>query len=89
MPPISEAHWQAKGLDDEDKIEEALSILESVCDIFDYLRKPNIQGELRDMHNKAFVEFDVFQDACNALHATQGRRMPGYSLSKLWQEYVR
>lgn len=86
---MSEAHWKAKGLDEEKNIEEALSILQSVVDYFEYIRRPDIVGKRRDVHNKVYVELDVFQDACDALHATQGKHKPGWSLSKLWQEYVR
>jgi hypothetical protein len=86
---MPECHWKAKGLDKEDKIEEALSVLQSVCDAFDYWRKPHVQGSLRDTHNKVFVEMDVFQDAMNAFHTSRGERLPAWSVSKLWQEYVR
>lgn len=86
---MSEARWKAKGLDDEENIEEALAILQSVVDVFDHLRQPGIQGKLRDVFNKVYAELDVFQDASNALRATRGEILPGWSISKLWQEYVR
>ncbi|KAF4611369.1 hypothetical protein G7Y89_g15644 [Cudoniella acicularis] len=89
LPPVSTAHWNAKALDHEDNIEEALSILQAVVDVWDYYRTPTIQGQLRNTFNKIFVEMDVFQDASNARHSVQGERVPGWSLGKLWQEYVR
>ncbi|RDL33942.1 uncharacterized protein BP5553_08310 [Venustampulla echinocandica] len=89
LPPLSEAHWATRRLDDESNIEETLAILQSVVDVFDHLRQPQIQGELRDKHNKIFVEMDTFQDACNALRSSRGEPVPSWSLGKLWLQYVR
>jgi hypothetical protein len=86
---MPECHWKAKRLDDEDKIEEALSVLQSVCDVFDYWRRPDIQGSLRATHNKVFIELDVFQDAMKALYAEKGETPPEWSVSKLWQDFVK
>jgi hypothetical protein len=89
MPPIPDCHWKAKNLDHENNIEEALSVLQSVCDVFEYWRRPDIQGSLRDVHNKVFVELDVFQDAMNAYYTHRGERPPAWSVSKLWQDFVK
>jgi hypothetical protein len=86
---VSDARWRAKGLDAEDNIEEALAIIEQVIDTFKYLASPDIQGGLRHIHNKVFVEIDVFQDACNAVRTTRGDPAPSHSLTKLWQEYTK
>ncbi|KAH6669980.1 hypothetical protein B0J14DRAFT_657074 [Halenospora varia] len=88
LPPISAAHWKAKNLDHESNIEEALSILQAVIDVWEYLRQPKIQGQLRNKFNKIFVELDVFQDASNAYHTQRGDPAPTWSISKLWQNYI-
>jgi hypothetical protein len=88
MAPVSGTLWEAKGLDDEANIEEALAILQSVIDVFDYWRKPEIQGQLRDVFNKVYLELDIFKDASNALRSTKGEPVPSWSISRLWQEYV-
>ena len=88
MAPVSDALWKAKSLDDEANIEEALAVLRSVIDVFDYWRKPEIQGQLRDVFNKVFLELDVFKDATNALRSARGEAVPDWSISRLWQEYV-
>jgi len=67
MAPVSDALWDAKSLDDEANIEEALAILQTVIDVFDYWRKPEIQGQQRDVFNKVYFELDIFKDASNAL----------------------
>ncbi|OZJ06593.1 hypothetical protein BZG36_00644 [Bifiguratus adelaidae] len=89
IAPVSDARWCAKGLDEEANIEEALAILQQVVDVFDYLRKPEIQGQMRNVHNKIWAEIDIFQDACNAVRTTKGEPAPDFSLTKLWQEYVK
>ena len=86
---MSEAQWKARGLDEEANIEEAIAVLRSVVDVFEYFRQPDTQGQLRNTHNKVYVEMDVFQDASNALRSTKGELVPGWKLSNLWQEYVR
>ena len=86
---MPESHWKAKRLDDEDKIEEALSVLQSVCDVFDYWRKPDIQGSMRDVYNKAYIELDVFQDAMKGLYAQRGVSPPAWSVSHLWADFVK
>ncbi|CAG8981881.1 hypothetical protein HYALB_00013961 [Hymenoscyphus albidus] len=89
LSPMSDAHWKAKGLDEECHIEEALSVLQSVVGYIEYTQRPNIVGKRRNAFNKICGKLGVFQDACNALHATRGQRMPGWDLTKLWQEYIR
>lgn len=85
---MSDALWKSRGLDDEANIEEALAILRSVVDVFDYWRKPEVQGQLRDVFNKVFLELDIFKDAMNALRAERGEAVADWSISRLWQEYV-
>ncbi|TVY17060.1 hypothetical protein LARI1_G004498 [Lachnellula arida] len=88
VAPVSDALWKSRGLDDETNIEEALAILRSVVDVFDYWRKPEVQGQLRDVFNKVFLELDIFKDAMNALRAERGEAVADWSISRLWQEYV-
>ncbi|TVY43403.1 hypothetical protein LOCC1_G004573 [Lachnellula occidentalis] len=88
VAPVSDALWKSRGLDDEANIEEALAVLRSVIDVFDYWRKPEVQGQLRDVFNKVFLELDVYKDATNALRIERGEAVPDWSISRLWQEYV-
>jgi hypothetical protein len=74
-------------LNEESNIEEALATIQVVIDVFDYLRKPAVQGQLRHVYNKIWAEFNVFQDACKALHTQRGEPVPDWSLTKLWEEY--
>ncbi len=87
IAPVSDARWKAKGLDEEAHIEEALAIIQQTIDIFDYLRSPEVQGNIRHIFNKIWADIDVFQDACNAVRRSGGEAAPEWSLSKLWQEY--
>lgn len=87
MAPISDSLWQAKGLDDEANVEEALALMRLVVNIFTYWRKPEIQGHLRDVFNRVYLELDIFNDAMNALRASRGEPVPDWSISRLWQEY--
>lgn len=89
LPPVSDARWRAKELDERENIEEAMAIIRQVIDVFRYLRKPEIQGQLRSTHNKIWLEIDIFQDACNSLRTTKGEPKPDFSMTLLWQEFVR
>jgi hypothetical protein len=89
IAPVSDARWRAKCLDEQDNIEEALAIIQQVVDVFEYLRKPEVQGKLRDIYNKIWAEIDIFQDAINAVYTACGEPVPEWSLSKLWQEYTK
>jgi len=60
---VSHARWRAKGLDEQDNIEGALSLIRQVVDVFQYLTETEAQGELRNTWNKIFLEIDIFQDA--------------------------
>jgi hypothetical protein len=84
---MSDARWKARGLDEEGNIGEALAIIQVIIDVFDNLRLPEVQGQLRHIFNKVWVEIDVFQDACNAVRTSRGEPAPEWSLTKLWQEY--
>ncbi|TVY24854.1 hypothetical protein LHYA1_G007228 [Lachnellula hyalina] len=88
VAPVSDALWKFRGLDDEANIEEALAILRSVVDVFDYWRQPEVQGKLRDVFNKVLLELDIFNDAIHALRAERGEAVPDWSISRLWEEYV-
>ena len=89
MPPMSDARWAAKGLDEEDNIEEAMAIIQQAVDVFKYQLKPDVQGEMRTTHNKVWTEFDVFQDAIVALRSQNGEPVPQFNIAKLWQEYTK
>ncbi|KAH8657081.1 hypothetical protein BGZ60DRAFT_416733 [Tricladium varicosporioides] len=88
LSPVPLAHWNTKNLNHVSNIEEALSILQAVIDVWEYLRQPKIQGQLRNKFNKIFIELDVFQDASNAYHTQRGDPAPTWSISKLWQNYI-
>jgi hypothetical protein len=53
MPPMSDALWASKGLDEEENIEEAIAIIQQAVDVFKHQLKPEVQGEMRTTHNKA------------------------------------
>lgn len=89
MAPVSDARWRSEGLDEQDNIEEALSFIQQVVDVFEYLRSPEVQGGLRDIFNQVWAELDTFQDAINAEYTAKGDSVPEWSLSQLWQEYVK
>ncbi len=86
---MSEAQWKAKNLDAQDNFEEALAIIEQVIEVFKYLALPEIQGDLRDINNRLWVEIDTFQDACNAVRTTRGEPAPDFNITKLWMEYIK
>ncbi|RDW57279.1 hypothetical protein BP5796_12729 [Coleophoma crateriformis] len=88
MVPMSDARWQAKGLDDPDNIEEAIAVIRQVVDVFEYFRKPSIQGQFRLTHNKIAAEIDIFQDAIEALRLGEGRPDFEFNLTKIWQDYI-
>jgi hypothetical protein len=87
IAPVSDARWKAKGLDEEGSFEEALAIVQAVVDVFDDLRSPEVQGQIRHIFNKVLAEINVFQNACNAVRTLRGEPAPEWSLTKLWQEY--
>ena len=87
MPPMPDALWVSKGLDEEESVEEAMAIIQQAIDIFKYQLRPDIQGEMRTTHNKIWSEIDVFQDAIAALRAQNGETAPEFNMAKLWQEY--
>ncbi len=86
--PVSDAQWRAKGLDEKDNIEEALSLIRQVVDVFQSFAETDTQGELRNTWNKIFLEIDIFQDACNAVRTARGEALPAHNLSSLWREYM-
>lgn len=88
MAPVTDVDWRERSLDDRSNIEEAIAIIRQVVDVFDYLREPDVQGRLRDGYNRIWAEWDIFQDAANAMHDEKGEMRPEWSLSKLWQEYM-
>jgi hypothetical protein len=85
---MPEARWKSKELDKEENIEEALAIIEQVVDVFKYLSKPSIQGEIREKHNKIYTELDVFQDACTGLWQTRGSEPPPVHLTRLYGDFM-
>jgi hypothetical protein len=85
---VTDAEWRERNLDDRENIEEALAIIRQVVDVFDYLREPDVQGRLRDGHNRIWAEWDIFQDAVNAMCEEKGEKGPEWSLSNLWREYI-
>lgn len=85
---MSEARWAAKGLDEEDNIEEAIAIIQQAIDVFKYNLKLDVQGEMRTTHNKVWTEIDVFHDAIVALRAQNEEEAPDFNIAKLWQEYI-
>jgi hypothetical protein len=89
MAPVSDARWRSEDLDERDNIEDALAIIQQVVDVFEYLRAPEVQGTLRDIFNHIWAELDTFQDAITAIHVAKGGKTPDWSLSKLWQEYIK
>ncbi|OBT91099.1 hypothetical protein VE02_00135 [Pseudogymnoascus sp. 03VT05] len=88
IAPVTDVEWRERSLDDRENIEEALAIIRQVVDVFDYLREPDVQGRLRDGHNRIWAEWDIFQDAVNAMHEAKGEKGPEWSLSQLWREYI-
>ena len=87
MPPMSDALWASKELDNEENIEEAMAIIQQAVNVFKRQLKPEIQGEMRTIYNKAWCEIDVFQDAIVALRSSNGEPAPDFNIAKLWQEY--
>lgn len=85
---MANARWTSKELDKEENIEEALAIIEQIVDIFKYFCKPDIQGGIREKHNKIYTEIDVFQDACNALWQTRGSDPPPFHLTRLYEDFM-
>lgn len=85
---MTDVNWRERSLDARSNIEEALAIIRQVVDVFEYLREPGVQGRLREGYNRIWGEWDVFQDAVNAMHEEKGDRRPEWRLSKLWKEYM-
>ncbi|KFY56833.1 hypothetical protein V496_06624 [Pseudogymnoascus sp. VKM F-4515 (FW-2607)] len=88
IAPVTEVDWRERSLDEMSNIEEAIAIIRLVVDVFQYLREPNVQGTIREGYNRIWGEWDVFQDAVNAMQDEMGEKRPEWSLSKLWQEYM-
>ncbi|OBT69812.1 hypothetical protein VE03_00969 [Pseudogymnoascus sp. 23342-1-I1] len=88
IAPVTEVDWRERSLDERSNIEEAIAIIRLVVDVFEYLREPDVQGRLRDGYNRIWAEWDIFQDAVNAMQDEKGEERPEWSLSKLWQEYM-
>jgi hypothetical protein len=85
---VSDAQWRAKGLNKQDNIEEALSLIRQVVDVFQSFAETDTQGELRNTWNKIFLEIDIFQDACNAVRKARSKALPAHNLSTLCREYM-
>lgn len=85
---MTELDWRERGLDERSNIEEAIGIIRLVVDVFEYLREPDVQGALREGYNRIWGEWDIFQDAVNAMQDEKGEKRLEWSLSKLWQEYM-
>ncbi|ESZ90383.1 hypothetical protein SBOR_9219 [Sclerotinia borealis F-4128] len=75
-------------LSQPENVEVALSQIQLVVDVFEYLHTPPVQGRLRDIYNQIWIELDYLQDALDVLEVENGRFIPVYSLSALWQEYI-
>ncbi|KAF7914326.1 uncharacterized protein EAF01_000732 [Botrytis porri] len=88
MSPIPPARWESMGLSKSENIEVALSQIQLIVDVFEYLHTPRVQGRLRDIYNHIWFEFDILQDVLNALEVSNGRSKPAYNLPALWQEYI-
>lgn len=76
------------GLSKLDNVEVALSQIQLIVDVFDYLHTPRVQGRLRDIYNHIWFEFDILQDVLDAVEVSNGRSKPIYNLPALWQEYI-
>ncbi|KAF7890521.1 hypothetical protein EAF00_008836 [Botryotinia globosa] len=88
MSPIPPARWESMGLSKLENIDAALSQIQLIVDVFEYLHTPRVQGRLRDIYNHIWFEFDILQDVLDALEVSNGRSKPGYNLPALWQEYI-
>lgn len=88
MQPIPESRWKIKELDDGKNIEDALAYITLVVDVFKFLAETEIQGQLRDAHNKITVEFSVFMDAVVAARAERGEPRPDYDVTVLYKFYM-
>ncbi|EMR83678.1 hypothetical protein BcDW1_7686 [Botrytis cinerea BcDW1] len=88
MSPIPPARWKSIGLSKLDNVEVALSQIQLIVDVFDYLHTPRVQGRLRDIYNHIWFEFDILQDVLDAVEVSNGRSKPVYNLPALWQEYI-
>lgn len=67
MGVISDAWWLTKKLDDQGNVHEAMAYINLAISVFDYLKKPKIQANMRDTHNLVHEEISLFQDAINGL----------------------
>ncbi|KAF7936971.1 hypothetical protein BELL_0320g00150 [Botrytis elliptica] len=88
MSPIPPARWESMGLSKPENIDVALSQIQLIVDVFEYLHTPRVQGRLRDIYNHIWFEFDILQDVLDALEVSNGRPKPVYDLPALWQEYI-
>jgi hypothetical protein len=89
MEPMSEARWRAKALDAHANVEEAMAQIQVVVDVFQYLATTTVQGKMRQSHNKIWTEIDVFQDALKARATAAGQPAPNFSITALWEEFIR
>lgn len=85
---MSEAQWAARRLDEPENIEEAVASVRQAINVFKHLRFPQTQGDLRESHNMAWCEMDIFNDALCNLSAGEGHSEPPPNLTWLWQEFV-
>ncbi|TGO57575.1 hypothetical protein BCON_0064g00450 [Botryotinia convoluta] len=88
MSPIPPARWESMGLSKSENIDAALSQIQLIVGLFEYLHTPRVQGRLRDIYNHIWFEFDILQDVLDALEVSNGRSKPVYNLPALWQEYI-
>ncbi|TGO30223.1 hypothetical protein BPAE_0007g01040 [Botrytis paeoniae] len=88
MSPIPPARWESMGLSKSENIDAALSQIQLIVGVFEYLHTPRVQGRLRDIYNHIWFEFDILQDVLDALEVSNGRSKPVYNLPALWQEYI-
>ncbi|KAF7876957.1 uncharacterized protein EAF02_008177 [Botrytis sinoallii] len=88
MSPIPPARWESMGLSKPENIDVALSQIQLIVDVFEYLHTTRVQGRLRDIYNHIWFEFDILQDVLDALEVSNGRSEPVYDLPALWQEYI-
>lgn len=76
------------GLSKLENTDAALSQIQLIVDVFEYLHTPRVQGRLRDIYNHIWFEFEILQDVLDALEVSNGRSKPAYNLPALWQEYI-
>jgi len=84
---VSDARWSSKKLDNQERINEAIAYIHLTINVFDYLHKPIVHGNMRDAYNRVHKELGIFQDAINFTRAEKGEA--ALCITALWSEFIK